>query len=114
FRRRSRMSAASKRVTPEGKGVRFVVGLVTSIRRRVSKRLGSGFLVSGMLVVLGATVAVAQIPDSGGVIHGCYTKSTGTIRIIDASVTSCKQGETAISWYQTGPVGPQGPKGDTG
>jgi len=78
-------------------------------------------LVAG--AALTGVVAYAQIPDSSGVIHSCYTKSTGGIRIIDASVTSCKSGETALNWSQTGPQGPKGdpgaagpagPKGDTG
>jgi Collagen triple helix repeat (20 copies) len=59
-------------------------------------------------------VAYATIPDSGAVIHVCYTKSSGTIRVIDASVTNCKSGETSLSWNQTGPQGPQGPTGPAG
>jgi len=64
---------------------------------------------------LGGT-ALASIPGSDGVIHTCYTKSTGGIRIID-SAGSCKSGETSLDWNQKGPIGPQGlvgPKGDTG
>ena len=43
-------------------------------------------------------VAWATIPNEGGVINACYLKSGGTLRLIDASVTSCKKTETAISW----------------
>jgi hypothetical protein len=64
--------------------------------------------------IIGAGVAYATIPDANGVIHGCYTKSTGTIRIIDNSVTDCKQGETSVQWNVSGPMGPQGPAGPQG
>lgn len=40
--------------------------------------IGAGLAVSA--------VALATIPDSGGVIHGCYKKSGGTLRVIDNSV----------------------------
>jgi hypothetical protein len=33
-------------------------------------------------------IAYATIPDSGGVIHGCYGKSGGDLRVIDATVTT--------------------------
>jgi hypothetical protein len=65
-------------------------------------------------------VALATIPGSGGVIGGCYAKSTGALRVIDASNGQCKGGESALTWNQTGPQGrkgdsgPQGPKGDQG
>jgi Collagen triple helix repeat (20 copies) len=72
-----------------------------------------------VLVVLGALIAVgvafAAIPDSGGVIHACYSVSNGALRVVDG--TSCKSSETALSWNQqgtTGPTGPQGPAGPTG
>jgi hypothetical protein len=78
-----------------------------------------------------AAVAYGQIPAPDGTIWSCYTKSTGTMRIIDSG-TSCKSGETSLQWNQkgltgaTGPqgsvgpagpagaIGPQGPKGDPG
>lgn len=54
-----------------------------------------------------------MIPQDG-VYTACYTRSTGTIRIIDATVTNCKQGETKITWKQTGDPGPAGPAGPAG
>jgi len=35
-----------------------------------------------------AGTAYAAIPGGDGAIHGCYTKSGGTLRVIDASVTN--------------------------
>ena len=62
-------------------------------------------------------VAFAAIPDSGGVIHGCYLKNVGLLRVIDTTKDHCTSLETAIQWSQTepqGPIGPAGPKGATG
>jgi hypothetical protein len=65
-------------------------------------------------VLAAGGIAYATIPDSGGVIHGCYAKSGGSLRVIDDSVTNCKSTETALNWNiqgQQGPVGPAGPQG---
>jgi hypothetical protein len=85
-------------------------------------------LVIGMLV--GAAVwgtALAAIPDSQGVIHGCYKIDTGKLRVIDTEAgQACGLKGKAISWNQTGarglqgaqgvqgPQGPQGPPGFSG
>jgi hypothetical protein len=61
-----------------------------------------------------AGTAYATIPGGDGVIHGCYAKSGGTLRVIDASVTNCKSGETALNWSQQGQPGPQGEPGPPG
>jgi hypothetical protein len=75
---------------------------------------------TGILVVLmtGAAVASASVPDASGVIHGCYQSQadrssspmSGHSRIV-RSPTECRATELAIEWNQTGP---QGPKGDGG
>src|SRR5207302_4966596 len=56
------------------------------------------------------------IPDSGGVIHGCYSKKDGSLRVIDTGLggTCDAKKETALDWNQTGPAGPQGPPGPSG
>ena len=77
--------------------------------RVLSRRLV--LAVTVVVALTAAGVAFATIPDSSGVIHGCYTKSGGSLRVIDASVTSCKSGETELDWNVQGPAGP---KGDTG
>ena len=76
-------------------------------------------------VVLGAgtAVAIAAIPSSDGVIHACRV-TTGTtpgqLRVVDVEATppqACVAGETAITWNEAGPPGPQGdpgPPGDSG
>ena len=67
--------------------------------------------------LLGAAAAWAVIPESDGVIRACYQKQTGVLRVV-SSFNQCSThptyGETAISWNQTGNVGPVGPQGATG
>src|SRR5665213_860899 len=62
-----------------------------------------------------AATAYASIPDSGGVIHGCYLKGVGSLRVIDSPNQKCITViETPIQWNQTGPQGPPGPQGPKG
>jgi hypothetical protein len=91
------------------------------MKRVQSLSRGSKLLLALMLgaAVFGVVSAVqAAIPDSSGVINGCYQKNVGNLRVIDPSAgDSCRPPEIPISWSQTGPQGPpgpQGPKGDTG
>jgi hypothetical protein len=73
------------------------------------------FWLAAAVVAAGlAGTAYATIPGGDGTIHGCYAKSGGTLRVIDASVTNCKAGETALNWNQHGQPGPQGPQGEPG
>ena len=72
-------------------------------------------LLAGCLTgLLAPRPVLATVPDGNGVIHACFTKSTGTIRVIDNSVTNCKSGETSLAWNVQGPPGPQGPQGSVG
>src|SRR6266536_1207476 len=69
------------------------------------------------MVIGGATTAVvlAAIPDSGGVVHGCYKTATGLLRVVDSDAGAmCQSGETMLNWNQTGPQGPAGATGATG
>jgi hypothetical protein len=61
-----------------------------------------------LLAVCGG-VAFATIPGAGGVIHGCYAKYSGAVRVIDTG--ACRPSEAALNWNQTGPQGPQGLQG---
>ena len=66
------------------------------------------------VVALGVVaIAQAAIPDSNGVIHGCYHQNSGDLRVVDKGV-ACGNNETALSWSQTGPQGLQGPQGQPG
>lgn len=77
----------------------------------------------GLFVTLAAAVAAAlvaggvayaTIPDSSGVIHGCYQKSGGSLSVIDATVTTCAKSQTELDWNVQGPAGPQGAQGPQG
>ena len=68
-----------------------------------------------VLAVGGGVTAYASIPDSGGVIHGCYNKGDGSLSVIDTSVVStCPKGQNPLNWNQTGQQGPPGPPGQQG
>jgi hypothetical protein len=71
------------------------------------------WIAAAVVAAASAGAAYATIPDSDGVIHACYAKSGGALRVIDDSVTNCKSGETAVSWNQSGQPGPPGPAGET-
>jgi hypothetical protein len=43
------------------------------------------------VLAVGGGVAFATIPGSDGVIHGCYAKSGGALRVIDGSVTTASR-----------------------
>ena len=90
-------------------------------------RKNIAIVVAGAAAALGAaSIGLAAIPDGNGVIHSCYIKSGGALRVIDATNTTCKENETSLNWNQqgqpgapgpqgpAGPVGPAGPTGDTG
>jgi hypothetical protein len=83
----------------------------------MNKRIGlMAAGLAGALVLAGGAAfgAVSSIPDSAGVIHGCYD-SGGNVKVIDTSVTTtCPKGYSALNWNQTGPAGQQGPKGISG
>jgi hypothetical protein len=68
----------------------------------------------GTLLAVGG-IAYATIPDGGGVIHGCYQKNQGSLRIIDTGTSqTCSSSESPLNWSQTGPQGQQGPQGVQG
>lgn len=67
-----------------------------------------------VLVALGGGLAYAVIPNSSGVIDGCYMKENGQLRVIDASNTTCRPSEQALQWNLQGVPGVPGPPGERG
>ena len=65
-----------------------------------SRKRGLWLLVGASVgAALAGGVAYASIPDSGGVIHGCYLNAIGTLRVIDSPNQSCNARlETQIQW----------------
>jgi len=72
------------------------------------------WLVTAVVTAVFAGAAYAAIPSPDGVIHACYLRSGGALRVIDASVTNCKSGETSLNWDQQGQPGPSGAQGEQG
>ena len=73
-----------------------------------------GIAIVAALAAVAAGVAYATIPDAGGVVHGCVSKS-GVLRVIDTGAGgACTTGETPLDWSQKGPAGPPGPPGPQG
>jgi hypothetical protein len=70
-------------------------------------------VLSAIAVLAGAGIAYASIPDSGGVIHGCYANKDGSLRVIDpASGGACDaKKETPLDWNRSGTTGATGPAG---
>jgi hypothetical protein len=77
-------------------------------------------VLSGIVaVLLLAATAYAAIPSPDGAFHGCVSKRTGLLRVIDPTAggkCSTIRGleETPIQWNQTGPAGPPGSGGVAG
>jgi hypothetical protein len=69
-----------------------------------------------LLVVASSTaIAFASIPSANGVIHGCYRRSDGRLRVINADAgRTCLAGEKALKWNRRGPRGLQGLRGPRG
>jgi hypothetical protein len=72
-----------------------------------------GFVAATSLavVVLAGTVAFADIPDNG-VVHACYDKDSGRVRVVDNK--RCRDDERKITWSVKGPAGPRGESGPAG
>ena len=50
-------------------------------------------------LAVGAGVTWAAIPDTNGVIHGCYKTAGGTLRVIDVGAgETCKPSEQSLEW----------------
>jgi len=66
-------------------------------------------------------IALATIPDSGGVIHACFKPNDATrpggasLFVVDSERGgSCRAGDSALTFNQQGPQGPRGPQGPQG
>jgi hypothetical protein len=84
------------------------------MKGRLTRPAVAALVIVGALVAAGG-IAYATVPDSSGVIHGCYQKNQGTLRVIDTGQSqTCSSSESPLNWSQTGPKGQQGPVGPTG
>lgn len=70
---------------------------------KMSKKIVAVCATAGVAAAVLGGVAAASIPDGAGVIHACYTRSSGALRIADTAL--CTSKETALSWNNVGPAG---------
>jgi hypothetical protein len=94
--------------------------VIETLKEGLVRRYLTILAAASISTVLAVGVAVAAIPDAGGVIHGCYSgqgskaKGGAQLYILDTASNICTNGQTAIAWNQTGPQGPQGVQGAQG
>jgi len=70
------------------------------------------FIWAGALAIgLVAGGGTAMATGGSEAINACTNNTTGAVRV---TTDACRQGETALSWNQTGPTGPVGPQGPAG
>jgi hypothetical protein len=69
-----------------------------------------------VLVLASSTaIAFASIPSANGVIHGCFRRADGRLRVINRDVgRTCRDGERSLSWNRRGRRGLQGLRGPRG
>ncbi len=65
-----------------------------------------------LMLALGVGAAVGLAATNATVIHGCYSKSSGRLRITNGH--RCGRSEKSVAWNQQGPAGPQGAQGAQG
>jgi hypothetical protein len=64
------------------------------------------------VVAVSGSAAWAAIPDGSGVIHACYAKDTGRLRVTDTADNApkkCTSSENALTWNKQGPPAPTPP-----
>lgn len=75
-------------------------------------------VLTGVIAALAlGSIAWAAIPDGAGVVHGCYDKGSGQLRVTDTQTNvpkSCTVKEAALDWNVRGPQGMPGPQGPAG
>jgi hypothetical protein len=85
------------------------------VRKRFGRVLSAGAL--AVLAVAAGSVAFGAIPDSGGLIHGCFNtngskQTNGTqLNIVDTGFASCNKNQQEVTWNQQGPPGEDGADG---
>jgi hypothetical protein len=72
------------------------------IKRNIGTRLGMTGIVIGVAAAAVWGVAVsAGVPDANGVIHACFNRTSGAVRLIEFE-DKCRTDEQRVSWNQAG------------
>ena len=79
-------------------------------------KLSPGVIAAIAAVLIAAGVAVAQSSGNDNVYTGCLTDHNVILKVSigDEPAEPCAEGETQVSWNQSGPEGPQGEAGPAG
>jgi len=81
---------------------------IKNVKRMTGPRLAVAVLVAVAAAVVIGGISYASIPDSSGVIHGCYN-TAGTdhsLGVINSAVTAkCPSGSTGLNWNAKGSNG---------
>ncbi len=88
----------------------------SSSRMRLVRRIRGPLVGLALVVLLSGSWAATATPTTAvasAVIRGCYIPHAAYVRILTGTQT-CRSGEVAISWNQTGPTGPAGSAGPAG
>src|SRR4051812_40455224 len=67
------------------------------------KKLIAG--VAAALAIMTGSAAYAAIPDAGNVVHACYDKSSGRLRVTDTATNkpkACTKKEGVLAWNTAG------------
>ncbi len=90
------------------------------LSRVAARRVVRVAVLSVVLLSLAGGIAYATIPNGNHVYTACVLRATGTVRLIDTSLSShdlrshCSPFEDEISWNQQGVAGNPGPAGPAG
>jgi hypothetical protein len=92
---------------------------IPRIPRLPGGRHGRAAALGIVIVALAAGgIAYAAIPDSNGVIHGCYQVNSGSLHVVGTNPTvgggKCSANERSLDWNQKGPTGAKGATGARG
>jgi sugar lactone lactonase YvrE len=78
-----------------------------TVRRRFAVPVS---LALGAALAWGGTALASSIATRSAVIHACYSRTSGALRLIHpASGQTCHRTENGVTWNETGPQGPPGP-----
>jgi Collagen triple helix repeat (20 copies) len=85
--------------------------MLTNVLSRARRHAGTCLV--ALLALAGSAYAATAIPSPGGVIHSCYRKRGGGLRVVPAGAR-CSRRERPLAFDQRGPRGLPGPRGAQG
>lgn len=93
---------------------------MTLQRRATAERsitLVLGLALCAFVLFTSAPASAASLVGKDGKIHACYKvkgKAKGSLRVVRSAKAKCPKKWKKVSWYASGPAGPQGESGSNG